>query len=63
MEIDKNEDYTILNDKLSFNFVYSKDELAIIYTHRDRYKKGEAETFVVEDFVTFVRQNKNLNFE
>ena len=63
MEVDKNKNYTVLNDCLSFNFTYSKDELAAVYAHRDRYKKGEAETFVVEDFVTFIRQNKNLNFE
>jgi hypothetical protein len=63
MEVDKNEEYTALNDSLSFNFVYSKDELAAIYDRRDSYKKGEAETILPEDFVTLVRQNKNLNFE
>lgn len=58
MEIDKNEDRTILNDSLSFNFVYSKDQLAAIYARRNEYKNNEAETIVAEDFVKYVRQNK-----
>ena len=63
MEVDNSKDFTVLNDSHGFNFVYSKDELAAIYARRDKFKKGEAETILLEDFVTIVRQNKNLNFE
>jgi hypothetical protein len=58
MEINKNHDPTKLNDSLSFNFVYSKDELAVIYARRNEYKNNEAETLCVEDFIKYVRQNK-----
>ncbi len=50
--------YTILKDSISPDFEYSKDELAAIYTRRSEYKNNEAVTFVAEDFVNYVLQNK-----
>ncbi len=50
--------YTILKDSINPDFDYNKDELTAIYARRNKYKNNEAETFVAEDFVNYVRQNK-----
>ena len=47
--------YLILKDSLGTK--YNSEELAEIYTRRNKYKAGEIETLTTEEFINLVRKN------
>ncbi|MGG9960460.1 hypothetical protein [Ferruginibacter sp. SUN106] len=50
--------YLVLKDSINTNYEYNTEELAEIYTRRNEYKSGNAQTLTTEEFMNFVRQNK-----
>jgi len=49
--------YMVLKDSININYEYNAEELSEIYSRRDKYKSGEAETLTTEEFMNFVRKN------